>query len=65
MKVVGNPGKLSHRERFNRLQKRANLLSGGLPYGRGVRRFHSHEELEAWRMEQIRKYQESRKKMTS
>ena len=35
-------------QRFNRLQKEANLLLGGRLHPGGVFRFRTYEELEAW-----------------
>jgi hypothetical protein len=51
MKVLG--GRVApYWERFNRLQRSANTLLAGRLGPKGVHRFKTHEEYEAWKMEQ-------------
>ena len=52
-KTVGRPlGKETHWLRFRRLQRTAAKLMGGLPYERGVQRFRSVEDSDAWQTQQ-------------
>ncbi len=50
VRVVGGKNVRPARERFDRLQKTAGMLSGGLREPRGVHRFKSWEEFNEWKM---------------
>ena len=53
MKTIGQPpGRESHWLRFRRLQRTAGTVMGGLPYARGVQRFRSLEDSDAWQTQQ-------------
>ena len=50
-KTVGQPSdKETQWVRFRRLQRTAAKVMGGLPYPRGIQRFRSVEESDAWQM---------------
>ena len=65
MKVLGGKNLPSHWERFDRLQRTANKLRGKAGHPRGVFRFSSFEEFEAWKRDQLLNHQESPKEPTS
>ena len=50
MKVVGGKHPRSYWDRFNRLQRTANLLLGGIRHPKGVFRFKTWEEFNEWKM---------------
>ncbi len=50
MRVLGGKNPRPLWERFNRLQKAANLVSGGVREPRGVHRFKTWEEFNEWKM---------------
>jgi hypothetical protein len=49
MKVVGGRNLPPHWERFDRLQRTANLLLGRPVSPRGIFRFKTYEEFEEWK----------------
>ena len=49
MKVVGGKNLPPYWERFDRLQRRANLLLGRPVSPRGIFRFKTYEEFEEWK----------------
>jgi hypothetical protein len=50
MRIVGGKKPRPYWERFDRLQRRANLLLGGLNHPKGVFRFKTWEEFNEWKM---------------
>jgi hypothetical protein len=46
MKVIGNTNKLGYWERFNRLQRRANLLRKNGACKKGIYKFSNYSEIE-------------------
>lgn len=50
VRVLGGKNLRSTWERFNRLQKTANLLAGGVREPKGVHRFKTWEEFNEWKM---------------
>lgn len=53
IKVLGGRNLPPYWERFDRLQQTAHRLAGGVASPRGVFRFATHADLEAWKMTQI------------
>lgn len=52
IKVLGGRNLPSYWERFDRLQRTAYQLGGTAGHPRGVFRFSSHDEFEAWKQKQ-------------
>ncbi|CAN5398951.1 hypothetical protein BH20VER3_BH20VER3_10800 [soil metagenome] len=50
VRIVGGKNVRSFRDRFDRLQRTAQMLSGGVREPRGVYRFQSWEEFNEWKM---------------
>lgn len=64
MKVLG--GRLApYWDRFDRLQRTATLLLGARTGPKGLHRFKSHDEFEAWKNHQRLKPRDSRSETTS
>jgi hypothetical protein len=56
VRVVGGKNPLPKWERFARLQRNANAVAGGIHEPKGVHRFKTFEEFNAWKMKcQVRR----------